>query len=117
MNRYHVTDDGRVLPCSASVKNCSYSNAEDGNRHFNNIEEAEQKSAELLLNTYDQFHSVSKKNIDKLSPRVRSRAKTASIYKGYSMDLDSTLETDRFARVPELSHGSNFQEFRKKCHS
>lgn len=113
MAQYHVTDDGRVLPCSANIKKCSFRNAADGNRHFSDPEEAQKKATELLLMTYDQFNSVSKKSSETLSPRVRRRSKNSSLHLGHSMNLNNSLEDSCFDKVPSVVDNKHFKDFTK----
>lgn len=110
MEKVHVTDDGRVLPCSAQV-NCIYSNAEDGNRHFFNMEEAQAKASNLLKSRYELF-TTRRKKIE-LPIRVKNNEIPGSLV----MKLDAkNLQEDRFALAENnTTDNENFDDFKKEC--
>lgn len=109
MSNVHVTDDGRIRPCRATIKPCRYLNAVDGNRHFSSAEEAEAKAAEL---------SGATKVIGshKRTPGGKKRVKTYGTVNraAHSVDMaDSSLanRAARFAPVPEVMGGVEFDDF------
>lgn len=103
MSKLHVTDDGRVLPCTASIKACIYGSREDGNRHFTNNDDAEAKASEILLKRYDTFSSFKRKtNKDKLPPREKRQSASATA-NSRSLSLPNSLNENRFGKVPNSS--------------
>lgn len=103
MSKLHVTDDGRVLPCSATIKVCKYGSREDGNRHFNNSADAEAKAAEILLKRYDTFSSFKRKeNKETLPPREKRQSASATL-NNRSLSLPNSLNDNRFGKVPNSS--------------
>lgn len=100
MSKLHVTDDGRVLPCAASIKACTYGSREDGNRHFTNNADAEAKASEILLKRYDTLSSFKRKpNKEKLPPREK-RQSASAISNTRSLSLPNSLNDNRFGKVP-----------------
>lgn len=83
--KLHVTDDGRILKCTASVKDCVYSNSADGNRHFdaNDMESASRKSAEILNKKYNKF------SVHKKPGKISDRIKNGQNLGGASLNLDN----------------------------
>lgn len=116
MAKMHVTDDGRVLPCTAK-HSCVYSNAEDGNRHFTDLEEANAKASALLLSRHTMFSTQRRKNVE-LPERIKNgeRPGNLSLFKEDPF-LDGGMRFDRYTYMPEDSiiNDPNFTEFFEEC--
>lgn len=97
--RFHVTDDGRVLECNASLKSCTYSSRND-ERHFNSIEEADRKSAEMLSGRYGKFASVRRRR------RTRSHSPLSDL--DFDAAASLSLYVNHFPTVPKISDNDRF---------
>ena len=102
MSKLHVTDDGRVLRCVASLRACEFGQ----DRHFTDKAEATVKAEEILQ---ERFDTVSTMKRVKLSPRDKRRS-AGAVYNSRSLDLDITLNQDRFGKVPAVPHFADFAE-------
>lgn len=100
MSRLHVTDDGRVLRCTASVQSCIYKTREDGDRHFDNNQEAEAKASEILLSRYDTFSSIKRKSSKGTLPPREKRQSASATDNSRSLSLPGSLNDSRFGKVP-----------------
>lgn len=108
MKQVHVTDDGRVMNCTASQKLCSYSKREDGNRHFTSAEEAAAKANELLKSSYQTFNTHRKTIRPK---RTKSENKNSVI----SVERHS-LSNNRFMPMKPVDLPDEFfSEFKAEC--
>lgn len=111
MSKLHVTDDGRVLPCAAQ-KSCIYSQKEDGNRHFLNEQDANDKASSLLQSRYDMFRTQRKKT--ELPKRIKNNDRPGNL----SLDLDgeSCLSVNRFGKMNEVDlPKEHFEDFLNEC--
>lgn len=102
MTQFHVTDEGKVLPCRATIKPCIYSSRAD-ERHFENIEDAKSKSTEMLSKAYSPFGSVKKVRRNKTKP-----------YDNLNIDIsDISLAINRTPRVKPLPSGIAYEDFER----
>jgi len=111
MSKLHVTDDGRVLACSAQ-QSCIYSKREDGNRHFNNEQEANDKASALLQSRYTMFSTQRKKA--ELPQRIKNPDRPGDL----SLDLgdDDCLTINRFGRMKPVDiPKQHFEDFLEEC--
>ena len=72
MGKIHITDDGRLLACSADIQECKYAKEEtsDYPRHFdeNDVQKATFYKEKLMKKKYGAFHQP----VAKLSERKKS---------------------------------------------
>lgn len=115
--RWHVSDEGRVLPCSAvHADTCIYSQREDGaTRHFdlNDETSAEKKASSLLEKRYSKFGTTRKK-ATVLPERIKNKNRPGSL----SIDeiADLSLGENRFGVLkPDTISEEHFSDFLKEC--
>lgn len=99
MTKLHVTDDGRVLRCVATQRDCEFG----GERHFFDKEEASIAAEKLMADRFDTFSTMKRGRRDNgLSPRDKRRSATAVQNNSRSLDLDVNLTQNRFGKVPSI---------------
>lgn len=101
MAKYHVTDEGRVLPCGATNQRCPYMSRED-ERHFDNVKDAAAKANDMLTKRYNTFVSVRKVKRDKSAPFNKMNIGSVSRF---------SLDNNKFPKTKMTTLGSNFSEF------
>lgn len=116
MSRLHITDDGRILSCSAEIEDCKYAKNEtaESPRHFD-IDQMEmaQKQREIFM---AEKHGHLPKKAQK-AKALKSRKKNDTTFETSprSEEIESNLINDRFARTPNpktLIGTKEFDEFR-----
>lgn len=112
MTNFHVTDEGRVMPCRASVEVCKYGDRDD-NRHFTNEEEANSYSSVFLSQRYEMFNTQNR-NVSQLPNRIKNYDRPGNLSLG--LDNDPCLSINRFGRMnPDNLPEEFFSDFRKEC--
>jgi len=96
MSKLHVTDDGRVLRCVASQRLCEFGS----DRHFTDKVEATVKAEQVLQDRFDTLSTMKRGRRDHgLSPRDKRRS-AGAVHNSRSLDLDVSLNHNRFGKVP-----------------
>ena len=113
MSRLHITDDGRILPCSAGIEPCKYAKEEtpENPRHFDtNDRAAAEKQLEIIMKKeHGDFPEANKK--------LKERKKSENDFE-HSLrikEIDAGLLNDRFSRTPnpaEMIASDGFSNFR-----
>ena len=99
--KFHVTDDGAVMPCEAEIKSCKFLKRENI-RHFDNELDANTMSTKMLSNTYSPFGST----------RKTKRNKPKS-YDAFNMDISTSLLINNTPKVGALPSGKAFEDFER----
>lgn len=111
MSKWHVTDDGRVLSCSAQIQSCTYSKRED-NRHFTSEEDAQEKASALLQSRYNTFSTQRKKT--ELPKRIKNDDRPGSL--SIDVGVENDLLEDRFGKMKPIDlPEEHFSDFLKEC--
>lgn len=106
MSKLHVTNDGRVLRCVASVQDCEFGDA----RHFTDKAEAIVMSEKVLQERFDTLSTMKRGQRNHgLSPREKRRS-AGAVQNSRSLNLDVSLNHNRFGKVPSVAHFKDFAE-------
>ena len=115
MSRLHITDDGRILSCSAETEACKYAKNEtaESPRHFeiDQMEMAE-KQREVFM---AKKHGHLPKKTQKVKIKARKKSNVVFETSQRSQEIESNLINDRFARTPNpntLLETKEFDAFR-----
>lgn len=105
MTQYHVTDDGKVAVCRATVKKCMYLSRDD-ERHFESKDEAEAQVARKFSETYSTFKSMKR--------RVTDRKNSGAALSDLSLDIgELSLVSNNTPKVQPLPSGIAYSDFER----
>lgn len=111
MSKLHITDDGRILSCSADILECKYAKyeTEASPRHFeiDQMDQAIKQREIFMADTHGHFPKTQRKA--PLKARKKSQSSFDESHR--SEEIWSSLANDRFARTPKPSDLTDKAEF------